>query len=209
MTENDQPTDQGLHHRPYPANGVLTEFSILLGKERLVITVLTMLLIVFTTFDYFEDRASGASAAELFQDVSDLILPLVLLVYIWRFKPLALFNKAKHLELDLDRKREDLQHWKSKASSYIKGMADTINQQFDRWKLSTAEKEVALLLLKGFSLRDIADLRKVSERTVRQQATRVYDKSGLRGRAELSAFFLEDLMLPEKLDLSPSNESSS
>jgi hypothetical protein len=31
---------------------------------------------------------------------------------------------------------------------------------------------------------------------VRQQAIAVYRKSGLAGRAELSAFFLEDLLLP-------------
>ena len=35
-----------------------------------------------------------------------------------------------------------------------------------------------------------------SERTVRQHAVSVYRKSGLAGRAELSAFFLEDLLLP-------------
>ena len=35
-----------------------------------------------------------------------------------------------------------------------------------------------------------------SDRTVRQQAVEVYRKSGLSGRAELSAFFLEDLLLP-------------
>jgi len=34
------------------------------------------------------------------------------------------------------------------------------------------------------------------ERTVRQHAVAVYRKSGLSGRAELSAFFLEDLLLP-------------
>jgi len=36
----------------------------------------------------------------------------------------------------------------------------------------------------------------VSERTVREQARSVYAKSGLTGRASLSAFFLEDLLAP-------------
>ena len=35
-----------------------------------------------------------------------------------------------------------------------------------------------------------------SERTVRRRAVSVYRKSGLAGRADLSAFFLEDLLLP-------------
>lgn len=39
-------------------------------------------------------------------------------------------------------------------------------------------------------------LRATSEATVRQQAPVVYRKSGLRNRSDLSAFFLEDLLLP-------------
>jgi len=39
-----------------------------------------------------------------------------------------------------------------------------------------------------------------SERTVRQHAVAVYRKSGLAGRAELSAFFLEDLLLPRSAE---------
>ena len=64
-----------------------------------------------------------------------------------------------------------------------------------------AEREVALLLLKGLSHREIAAVRAVSERTVREQARSLYAKAGLTGRAALSAFFLEDLLAPiEGLD---------
>jgi DNA-binding NarL/FixJ family response regulator len=50
--------------------------------------------------------------------------------------------------------------------------------------------------LKGFSHKEIGNLTGRSERTVRQHSIAVYRKSGLSGRAELSAFFLEDLLLP-------------
>jgi DNA-binding NarL/FixJ family response regulator len=43
---------------------------------------------------------------------------------------------------------------------------------------------------------EIADVRNSSERTIRDQARAVYRKSGVSGRSELSAFFLEDLLLP-------------
>ena len=39
-------------------------------------------------------------------------------------------------------------------------------------------------------------MRQTSERTIREQARALYRKSGLSGRAELSAYFLEDLLLP-------------
>jgi len=55
---------------------------------------------------------------------------------------------------------------------------------------------VTLLLLKGLSHKEVATARAVSERTVREQSRSIYNKSGLTGRAALSAFFLEDLFAP-------------
>jgi DNA-binding NarL/FixJ family response regulator len=56
---------------------------------------------------------------------------------------------------------------------------------------------VGLLLLKGLSHKEVSEVRKTSETTIRQQALAIYRKAGLRSRAELSAFFLEDLLLPK------------
>ncbi len=92
--------------------------------------------------------------------------------------------------------QQDADRWREEAAHALQGLGQAIDFQFERWHLSLAEKEVALFLLKGFSTRDIAELRSTSERTVRQQAQDVYRKAGLSGRAELSAFFLEDLLLP-------------
>jgi DNA-binding CsgD family transcriptional regulator len=50
--------------------------------------------------------------------------------------------------------------------------------------------------LKGLSLKEIAQIRATSERTIRAQARALYAKAGLSGRAALSAFFLEDLLAP-------------
>jgi DNA-binding CsgD family transcriptional regulator len=62
--------------------------------------------------------------------------------------------------------------------------------------LTVSEKEVAFLLLKGLSLKEIAAIRETSEKTARAQSTAIYEKSGLAGRSELAAFFLEDLLAP-------------
>ena len=42
-------------------------------------------------------------------------------------------------------------------------------------------------------MKEIALARDTSEATIRQQAQTVYQKSGLSGRAELSAYFLDSL----------------
>jgi len=54
-----------------------------------------------------------------------------------------------------------------------------------------------LLLLKGLSHKEIAEVRNVSETTVRHQARSLYRKAGLSGRNDLAAFFLEDLLGPQ------------
>ena len=60
--------------------------------------------------------------------------------------------------------------------------------------MTPTEREVAFLLLQGHGHKQIAARTGRSERTVRQHAVAVYQKSGLGGRAELAAFFLQDLM---------------
>ncbi|MBP8811462.1 MAG: helix-turn-helix transcriptional regulator [Kofleriaceae bacterium] len=86
--------------------------------------------------------------------------------------------------------------WRAEAAELSRGLGDAIDRQLAAWGLTPAEAEVARLLLKGLSHKEIAAVRAGSEATARQQATTVYRKAGLAGRAELAAFFLEDLLAP-------------
>jgi DNA-binding CsgD family transcriptional regulator len=87
--------------------------------------------------------------------------------------------------------------WRRSARAALEGLGDAIDAQFREWQLTPAEREVALLLLKGYSHKHVASATSRSERTARQHATAVYQKAGLASRAELAAYFLEDLLLPE------------
>lgn len=91
---------------------------------------------------------------------------------------------------------EERDQWRLRATKLLQGLGAEIDAQFGRWSLTSAEREVALLILKGLGHREAANVLQRSERTVRQHAVVVYRKSGLAGRAELAAFFLEDLLLP-------------
>ena len=51
--------------------------------------------------------------------------------------------------------------------------------------LSIREQEVAALVCKGLSNREIADKLFVEEKTIKFHLTKVYKKLGLRGRAQL------------------------
>jgi DNA-binding CsgD family transcriptional regulator len=97
---------------------------------------------------------------------------------------------------DLEVARTEGAQWRTDMRELLKGLSAAIDAQFDRWGLTPAEREVALLLLKGLSHKEVAVVREASVLTIRQQARSVYTKSNLSGRAALSAFFLEDLLLP-------------
>ncbi len=105
-------------------------------------------------------------------------------------------DKQMLLIKDLETARIEGMQWRDSMSDLMKGLSQGIATQFEKWELTMAEREVGLLILKGLSYKEIAILREVSEKTVRQQAHTIYKKAKLSGRAALSAFFLEDLLLP-------------
>ena len=109
---------------------------------------------------------------------------------------LALRREARALRNDAAASRAEAQRWRDEAQDLIRGLGAAIDRQLEGWGLTAAEKEVALLLLKGLSHKEIADVRGVNENTVRQQARALYRKAGLDGRHDLAAFFLEDLLGP-------------
>lgn len=90
--------------------------------------------------------------------------------------------------------RAEAAHWRAQAQELLAGVGSSIDVQLVAWELSPAETEVAVLLLKGLSFKEVAAVRSTSERTAREQARAVYRKAGVAGRAELSAWFLEDLL---------------
>jgi DNA-binding CsgD family transcriptional regulator len=107
-----------------------------------------------------------------------------------------LTDRAEDLTQRLAISAREVERWRQEAGDLIAGLGDAIDRQLARWGLSQAEKEVALLLLKGLSHKQIGQMRNVAEATVRQQGRAIYQKAGLGGRHELAAFFLEDLLDP-------------
>ena len=96
----------------------------------------------------------------------------------------------------------ELSEERSRSARLSGELLAVMRHQFSYWDLSPSESEVALLLIKGLSMKEIAEARQVKEKTVRQQATAIYAKSSYAGRHELAAHFIEDLM-NERTDRSP------
>ena len=141
------------------------------------------------------DRPANPWSVHVAFEVALLAVSLGSVAYLW----LGWRDARRSLErtrTELEGRRAERDAWRGRAEKALRGLGEEIDGQLRKWGLTPAERETALLLLKGFGHKEIAALQEKSERTVRQHAVAVYRKSGLSGRAELSAFFLEDLLSP-------------
>ena len=160
-----------------------------------IAALLFLAIAVLIGVDVVGDYRSGTQAAHLVSEGVVMALSLAGAVLLWQ-RLRAVRLEADRLTVYLEAARREAARFREEARTALQGLGEAIDRQFVRWQLTPAEKEVGLLLLKGLSHKEVADARSISESTVRQQALAVYRKAGLRSRSELSAFFLEDLLLP-------------
>jgi len=97
---------------------------------------------------------------------------------------------------DLLRERRNFQATVEAASGRF---LDIIEAKFDDWELTASEREIAYLLIKGFSVQEIGRLRETRPGTIKSQSNAIYRKANVRGRSELAAYFVEDLLAGEDL----------
>ena len=71
-----------------------------------------------------------------------------------------------------------------------------IQDYFEDWGLTAAERDVAMFSIKGLSIAEIATARGSSEGTVKAHSAAVYRKAGVSGRHQLLSLFVEGLIEP-------------
>ncbi len=174
----------GLHHEPENEE-----------RLRLILVVALASIIVGGTIDLAMDQPEDWLSFHVVFETLMVAGAMVMAITLW----LGWWRSARSVEAlrrSLEARREERDAWRSSAETALEGMGRAIDRQFTDWELTPAERDVALLLLKGHSHKAIGKETQRSSQTVRQHAAAVYKKAGLAGRAELSAYFLEDLMLP-------------
>lgn len=186
---------------PLPADD--DEFDLSQPGLRLLLAAVFLLVAVGGGLDVISDRPERWLSLHVVVELSLMIVSLSLALFLWRGWWRASRSLA-HAQHTLAERQAERDAWKRSAESALAGLSVAVQRQLEAWGLTPAEREVALLLLKGHGHKQIAALTGRSERTVRQHAVAIYDKSGLGGRAELAAFFLEGLMLTPT-DASPAS----
>lgn len=173
-------------------------------KEMFLIVVIMLVALPYT-YDFFQE------IKEKDHDIIDLMIEggamltallgiglLIKEILQRQSETEQLHSQLNSTRADLISTRNDLSELNTKMAQKIaqasRQYGEVIQEQLTAWDFTPSEKEVALLLLKGLSFEEIASVRDTKEKTVRQQATAIYRKSGLTGRHEFAAWFFEDFL---------------
>lgn len=163
-------------------------------SELLSVIVLFFLIGLFTAVDVLEDWHAHIPLRHIVPEIMIAIFCIVSMTYLFlRFAS----NRRKSLEqikAELKATKKAAGDWQVQAEKLKHGITEAISAQLGRWGLTSSEQEISFLLIKGLSTKEIAEARHTTEGTIRFQCSAIYKKTGLHGRAQLVAFFLEDLL---------------
>jgi hypothetical protein len=110
---------------------------------------------VLLTLEYLEEP--GMRGIDILLALVDIIPIVLVSVGVVLLIKITAQQREQTLTVvrDLEVARLQGQQWRSEARTLLNGLGDAIDEQFKRWNLTEAEREVALLLLKGLSLKEI------------------------------------------------------
>jgi len=159
-----------------------------------LISVITLVILGLTALDLAREPVFPPWPEVAIDLAERLILVVAMAAVAWTVHGLIDLRESQTaLVNNLARNVAQGDAWREQRRGEIAALGQAIEAQFKQWRLTAAEIDIAGLMLKGASLKEIALARDTSEATIRQQAQSIYRKSGLSGRAELSAYFLESL----------------
>lgn len=150
-------------------------------------------MIVLSGFDLWREGVTDLAEIALDLGEKALIVASMVAIAFAMLRLDGLDARQASLRDRVDRALAEGRAWRAARAQEIAALGEAIQAEFRAWGLTPAEADVAGLLLKGASMKEIAQARDTSEATIRQQAQQIYRKSGLSGRAELQAYFLDSL----------------
>lgn len=95
-----------------------------------------------------------------------------------------------HQQLN-ERNAEVERHLRAAQGEFFK----MIQARFNHWGFTDAERDIALLTVKGMSVSEIASLRETSEGTIKSQNNSIYRKAGVKSRTQLLGLLIEELLV--------------
>jgi len=161
-------------------------------KETMLILIFAI-VVVASGADLVADLSHGADTEHIVKETIVVSISTIGLAWLlWGLRQQRL--EIRSLQQELETANSPQAPPKKYVLEARKKLGNVVTQQFSEWMLTGSEIEVGWLLLKGLSLKEIAMVRSTQEKTVRQQASSIYKKSGVSGRHAFSAWFIEDIL---------------
>lgn len=174
-------------------SNLLRKFDVKIRPNEIFFIVLLTLIALLNISDFVIDYREGSDTLHLLQEAFLVIASCGGIGYLLS-EVMIRHRETDRIKQQLVNANNNLLASNEKLKEISQHYSEVINQQLADWSLTPSEMEVAKLLLKGLSFHEIADVRETKEKTVRQQASAIYRKSGLNGRHEFSAWFFEDFL---------------
>lgn len=165
-----------------------------------LLMVIFLLIAGANVSDVIADYQMHVGTWHLVVEGTTVVISILAFLVLWR-RILERRRELKSLQESITRLQSkaasaavDKAPVKTTSATSMKSSYPAVQNWFKEWKLSPSEQQVAVLLIKGLSFNEIASVRNTKEKTVRQQASSIYSKSGLSGRNNLSAWLIDALL---------------
>lgn len=154
--------------------------------QRLVTQMILAAAALFFILDVTLDVSHHVTSLKAY-DVNELLHTLMEC-----FAVLGLLLATYQMHRDRHALESTLDTQTKQLSSVLSDVEERLNALASDKQLTTSEKDVMLLCLKGLSVEDIASARNVASSTVKVQLSSIYKKFGVKSRSELLAILLDE-----------------
>ncbi|MCG9714036.1 LuxR C-terminal-related transcriptional regulator [Shewanella insulae] len=175
-------------------------------KKDLVIIALLVLIMLFKLVDIVADVQLEIPAWHIAQESVLVLLTVIATLYLSR-DLVRRSRQVKALAHRLAQADKQIDNLSSQMRTARQEYSQAVASQFDTWGFTKSEQQVAFLILKGLSFKEIAEVRQTKEKTVRQQASTIYGKAEVDGRHTFCAWFMEDFIQDHNQELA-SNQAT-
>lgn len=175
---------------------IKTDLFPLFSKRQYVFVLSFLILLTayaaYEVYDELQDLQQGESPLTVWMEILIVSSSLGFVFYITQM----LYKnqrQQKEMKQTLAQVRQQLHSSNQRLQQGKEAFRSTIEWQLDEWQLTPTQQDVAILLLRGLDIREIAEIRHVQEKTIRNHLSAIYDKSNLPGRHVFCAWFFEGL----------------
>jgi len=168
-----------------------------LGRiEYMFILFFLVLLTAYTAYEVYDelnDLDHGESPLTVWMEILIVTTSLGFVFYVTRLLYKNI-KQQKQMAQSLLQVRQQLHSSNQRLQQGKEAFRESVEWQLSDWQFTQAQKDIAFLLLKGLSIKDIAEQRHTQEKTIRNHLSAIYDKSGLSGRHIFCSWFFEGLL---------------